>query len=375
MKVIHISSSSADPQTMNGVNKTIFYLLASQALEGMDCELWTLSSVPEKVKDKPYPIRGFPTESLSFALPASLRIAIRALPKDSLVHFHSAFVLAFAPIARLLYKAGIPWVVTPQGAYMPRSIAHRKHWLKRLYLWLFDDFLLIHAYALHAVGRKEMPVLIRKNPRSFYIPNGIPQISTIAEPLQKHASLSFVYCGRLHIAQKGLDLLLAGFAQFLQSKAEADLHLIGDGPDRKRLEDLALSLGIIEHLRFHGAQFAEAKDTLIRQGHVFVHSSHWEGLPFSVLEAAALGLALLVSEETNLGEEVRNYKAGYVLPELSADAIAAAMSQMHEAFQQHSLVTYGDNAREMVKQAFRIEEMARQISVKLYPPQKVSEAP
>jgi glycosyltransferase involved in cell wall biosynthesis len=102
-----------------------------------------------------------------------------------------------------------------------------------------------------------------------------------------------VFTGRLH-PQKNLDVLLEAWPALLRSRPKARLVLVGDGPERSRLERRARELEIAAAVDFAGA-VAEPADYL-RAGTAFVLPSRCEGMSNSLLEAMATGLPCLASE-------------------------------------------------------------------------------
>ena len=68
-------------------------------------------------------------------------------------------------------------------------------------------------------------------------------------------------------------------------------------------------LGIEDAVELMGSRFGEEKVALLQQCHVFVHPSRSDGLPATIVEAAALGLPS-VSEETNIGDFITAFDAG-----------------------------------------------------------------
>lgn len=101
------------------------------------------------------------------------------------------------------------------------------------------------------------------------------------------------FVGRL-IAGKGVADLLHAFARGAGDGSV--LCLIGDGPCRGDLEALAVRLGIADRVWFRGYVSPEAALAAIAASDVVVNPSYTEGLPTAVLEAAALGRAVLATD-------------------------------------------------------------------------------
>lgn len=100
-----------------------------------------------------------------------------------------------------------------------------------------------------------------------------------------------VFTGRLH-PQKNLELLLRAWPE-AAGRTGATLILVGDGPDRARLGDLARELGIAGRVHFAGAVGDPA--SWLRSASVFVLPSVAEGMSNSLLEAMSTGLACAAS--------------------------------------------------------------------------------
>ena len=101
-----------------------------------------------------------------------------------------------------------------------------------------------------------------------------------------------MFTGRLH-PQKNLDLLIEIWPEVAR-RTGATLMLVGDGPERGRLEARCCELGIAAQVVFTGA-VADPADSL-RAADVFVLPSVAEGMSNSLLEAMATGLPCLASD-------------------------------------------------------------------------------
>jgi glycosyltransferase involved in cell wall biosynthesis len=101
-----------------------------------------------------------------------------------------------------------------------------------------------------------------------------------------------VFTGRLH-PQKNIDLLIEAWPEVTRATG-ASLVLVGDGPDRPRLEGRARELGVADRVAFAG-HVADAAEYL-RGGDAFALPSVAEGMSNSLLEAMATALPCLASD-------------------------------------------------------------------------------
>lgn len=103
----------------------------------------------------------------------------------------------------------------------------------------------------------------------------------------------FVTVARL-VHQKGIDLLLAAFAQIAGELPDWSLEIVGDGPEREALVANAARLGIAGRVTFHG--YLTSPGDILLSSRIFVLPSRFEGMPNALLEAMAYGLAPIVTD-------------------------------------------------------------------------------
>jgi glycosyltransferase involved in cell wall biosynthesis len=114
-----------------------------------------------------------------------------------------------------------------------------------------------------------------------------------------------VSVGRL-VPIKGLDLLVRACAPRAGDGARIQLVLVGDGPERERLRDLAARLGV--PLTLAGVVAREEVPTWLRAADVYAQPSRTlangraEGMPLATLEALATGMPVVVSDSGGLAE-------------------------------------------------------------------------
>jgi glycosyltransferase involved in cell wall biosynthesis len=130
--------------------------------------------------------------------------------------------------------------------------------------------------------------------------------------------------GRL-VEQKDFATLIRAF-EIVQRDQDVRLLILGEGPERQRLEDLAASLGLSDKIEMPG--FINNPWPLMAQASVFALSSRWEGWPNVLAEALALGLPVVSTDcPTGPNEILDNGKYGLLVPIQDPPALAAAIAQ------------------------------------------------
>ena len=128
--------------------------------------------------------------------------------------------------------------------------------------------------------------------------------------------------GRLDKA-KDFPVLVRAF-RLVRNHRQARLVILGDGPERNRIEQVVLDQGLIEDVALPG--FEHNPYRFMRRAAVFALSSQWEGLPVALVEALALGVPV-VSTDCAYGpaEILCNGKFGTLVPVGDHEAMALAL--------------------------------------------------
>ena len=133
-----------------------------------------------------------------------------------------------------------------------------------------------------------------------------------------------VNIGRLS-PEKDHGTLLQAFATLCQSRP-VRLVIIGDGPDRPRLEQQACRLGVDRRVTFAG--FVADPLPLLQRAALFVSSSRQEGLGNALIEALACGLPVVATDAPHGPREVlAGGRFGALVPVGDAAALADAMAR------------------------------------------------
>lgn len=115
-----------------------------------------------------------------------------------------------------------------------------------------------------------------------------------------------VSVGRL-VTRKGFDFLLRSLSK-IDNKNICSL-IIGDGPERQNLENLAKSLGVFDRVQFLGALSEEKKFQYLSVADVYALSSVHEGFAIVLQEAMQVGLPIITTDhggQTDFMKEMTN---------------------------------------------------------------------
>jgi colanic acid/amylovoran biosynthesis glycosyltransferase len=119
--------------------------------------------------------------------------------------------------------------------------------------------------------------------------------------------------GRL-APEKGQLGLLEGFAELVRRGVDAELRLIGEGPERPRLEAAVVRLGIADRCTLPGAYPEKEIAREMAEADAFVLSSFIEGLPVVLMEAMASGLPVVAPALNGIPELVIDGQTGSLFP-------------------------------------------------------------
>jgi glycosyltransferase involved in cell wall biosynthesis len=121
-----------------------------------------------------------------------------------------------------------------------------------------------------------------------------------------------MFVGRLEI-EKDLGFLIDSFRMVLKQLPDARLVFVGDGRDRKRLEDMVKDLTPKEVL-FMGAQKPDSMPEIINCADVVALCSLYEGSPTTVKEALACGVPVVTTPVGDVEEIIKDSVIGRITP-------------------------------------------------------------
>ncbi|MBI4435269.1 glycosyltransferase family 4 protein [Candidatus Uhrbacteria bacterium] len=168
-------------------------------------------------------------------------------------------------------------------------------------------------------------------------------------------TIRIFFVGRLALP-KNPFLLVEAFARLdRELQEQARVTIIGDGPDRERLEELIKKLGLQARVELTGS--IPREQVLARLGEeadLFVLLSRWEGFPYSILEAMAASVPVIASRVGGIHEMLEHGGGIIIHGDDLASLTSALTTLLHDPQTREHL---GAAAKRAVEQHFSVEQM------------------
>jgi glycosyltransferase involved in cell wall biosynthesis len=222
-------------------------------------------------------------------------------------------------ILAALLGTGIPIIVSERTD--PRRHQVARGWnFARLMLYPLAETVVVQTESVAAWARRFLP-----DRKVQVIPNFVPALPPATSADQRHSD-EFLAVGRLsHV--KGFDLLLRAFADSGLKVTGVRLTILGEGPERASLESLARELGIAEAVSLPG--IVQDPERWMAQCALFVLPSRYEGFPNALLEAMAMGCAVVAADcPSGPRELVIEGENGLLVPTENVEALAGALKKL-----------------------------------------------
>jgi len=163
------------------------------------------------------------------------------------------------------------------------------------------------------------------------------------DPLSPDARLVLCIC-RLE-PQKGVDVAIRA----LREIPGAQLVVLGEGPQRGELEQLARELDVPVYLPGRVPDVA----AWLRRADLLVHPVRWEGFGLALLEAMLASLPVVATKVSSIPEIVVDGETGLLVPPDDSGALAAAVNRVLA-----DPSGYGERGRARARSDFSVAEMA-----------------
>jgi len=133
-----------------------------------------------------------------------------------------------------------------------------------------------------------------------------------------------LYVGRLHPV-KNLEIAVGAVSKLVEVNPNLSFLIVGEGPQKQKLQELALELKISEHVVFAGTIAHQELPKFYAAANIFIIPSIEEGQPKAVLEALASGKPIVATSVPGLKELIIGGENGILVPLNDSDALADAV--------------------------------------------------
>ncbi|QKE84487.1 glycosyltransferase [Arthrobacter sp. NEB 688] len=252
-----------------------------------------------------------------------LLVAERVLAEQPDV-LHAHFATAAAEVAAVASRVtGVPVTVTAHA----KDVFHTEN--ADVLAGRLDGVaavVTVSEYNLEHLGRTLPGTRIR------LVRNGVP----LGRPNVVHAGRrdAPVLCVCRLVPKKGVDVLVRAVALAAVDDPWVRLDVIGDGPLREELVDLARELGVADRVTFHGAmdsagvEAAYARASLVALPCRVDGDGDRDGLPTVLVEALARGLPVVSTDVVGIPELVRDRATGRLVAPDDPPALARAVAEL-----------------------------------------------
>lgn len=242
---------------------------------------------------------------------------------------HSFFTVPCGFISLLLkWEFKLPYIISLRGSDVP---GYSERFIG-LYRWVTPTILKIWKGAAFVIsnsqGLKELA--LRSNPEKEIgvIYNGIDVEEFHPSPENKDQDKFTILCVSRVTPRKGIRFLVQAFKLLSGRYHNARLVIVGDGNEKKSLEDLVMSLDIKDKVEFAGAVPHEKVAEYYQKSDVFVLPSLNEGMSNVILEALASGIPVMATDTGGTRELLSDGVNGFIVRMRDADDLAEKIEKM-----------------------------------------------
>jgi glycosyltransferase involved in cell wall biosynthesis len=283
----------------------------------------------------------------------------RVKPID-VIHAHAALPCGHAA-ALLSRRFNIPFVVTVHGL----DVFNNCHlggipaaWRRKVSVEVYRG-----ARNVVCISGKVQAILKAGTPAetcSTVVHNGVNPILFSQAPVEGGAFGPEILTVGTLLRSKGHELVLRALGKLRASFPQLQSRIIGEGPDRARLEALVRELGIEQQVQFVGRRSRSEVAEAMRRCSVFVLPSRNEGLGCVYLEAMSCGKAVIGCQGQGIDEVIEHRKNGWLVPADGLEELVHGLSALLGSPELRTRI--GTAARQTILERFTLSHQAQQLA-------------
>lgn len=355
MKILRVVSDLY-PSVVGGIGIHAHRMSTEQARRGHEVTVLTLNQKkkPETEFVDGYRVLRFPSyftmRGNSFAPELIFEILRRRKSVDIIhAHSHLFFSTNVCVLARILHSA--PLVITNHGLIS----ASAPSWLNTLYKHTVSKvtFQIADHILCYTDIEKEKIVNLGIDPKKISVIHNGVDISLFAprDSEKNSHNKQILWVGRF-VTGKGVDYLIDALSQVRKMMPETALVLVGEGPEKKLIEDRIQNLHLQSSVTLIDYLDNTDLPKVYKNSDIFVLPSLMEGVPRTILEAMSCGIPVVTTNLPHLVEIIEG--AGLVVPPkepaLLSDAILTILGDPSLA------KMMGQHGRKKIEQKYSWED-------------------
>src|SRR3989338_270594 len=350
MKILHLTSTLASA----GAETMLAYIASSdKSNKHIICSIYEGGVYKKKLEQTGIQVYSLKINSLYLFPLAFVKLFLLVLrEKPDVIH---SYLFLDNLIARLI------------GKLTGKKVLCSKRDSDRWKPWFVHIFNKLTAWFADATvtNFKDGITELRKNSISenkiYYVPNGknikdyklkIPKEEAKRLLGFSERNLIITFTGRL-VWYKGQDYLIKAFSSILAKYPNAKLLLVGEGKNRKNLEQLVYKLNLNNKIIFLGSR--NDIPQILKATDIFVSPSLRDGMPGVIMEAMAAGLPVIATNADGSKDLIKNYENGIFIPIKDNDVITEKVIELIE--NKKLAQKLAKNARKTIARDFTIDRM------------------
>lgn len=320
MKILHLLTSGE----AGGIESLCRDIGRYSKFENTFCFLSSGGAIHDQMKEMGLLVYDLFDIGGKFSLRKYKRIKKMANEHDIVVVHHGD------PYLKLYYcllhnRVSSKFVSIIHSCYTPATCKHFQRVKRVIYDFLINKSLSVSDALIFVANAGRKSFIERfgeKNVRTYVVYNGISE-DILRDGMKNCRSeelpINITYIGRLNII-KGVENLLRA-VEIIRNKFSVEVSIIGDGPDRDRLQTLTNELNINDIVTFYGQQTNVGK--YLKKASIFVYPSICpEVFGISLVEAMAYGIPCISNKVGGIPEVIEDGKSGLLCESFNPSELA-----------------------------------------------------
>ncbi|MBN4065888.1 glycosyltransferase [Candidatus Amoebophilus asiaticus] len=264
--------------------------------------------------------------------------------KPSLVHLNIVFPAGIFALF-LKYYYNLPFIITENWTwFLPADGSYDKMGNKLLVRRIINN-----ANAITPVSHDLKDAMINHGFNNKYciIPNVVDvNLFQLVSEKPNHAKNLILHVSTLTDLQKNITGILKVILKLTAKRQDFELHIIGDGPERKEHEQHASELGINNRfVFFEGLKTGEQIAGSLQESDFLLLFSNYENLPCVMLEALACGIPVVATKTGGIPEHISKDR-GILVETRDENALLHAIDKMLDSHKDYDRVKISQYAKE-----------------------------